>query len=175
MPQQSNQSTEAHSTDDIYLELRPSLLKKPGNWVIIFLSLILALYLYFFYIPLSGDSAEAMIKDYGHYIFFSLSFYMTFDKIWDKYTTKYYINNREIRIRTGFITREADSCRPEDILAIKLVQPFMERIVGVGHLEIATSGTDEAEIIFYGLKDPVTFRNVIHDLIKRNRDKHSSQ
>lgn len=174
MPQQSKDHPETHSPDDIYLVLRPSLLKKPGNWVIIFLSLILALYLYFFYIPLPGDSSEAMIKDYAHYIFFSLSFYMTFDKIWDKYTTKYYINNREVRIRTGFITREADSCRPEDILSIKLVQPFMERVVGVGHLEIATSGTDEAEIIFYGLKDPVTFRNVIHDLIKRNRGNHSS-
>ena len=166
MPDNQSQN---RAIDDIYIELRPSLLKKPHNWIIIALALATSYYLKFMFNMDIDEFSNELLTYYGSGIFFIMGIYMILDKIWDKYTTKYYINNREIRCRSGFIIREADSCLPSDILSLRLEQTFLERMVDIGHIEIATAGTDDKEIILYGLKDPITYRNLIHDLTTHNR------
>lgn len=144
------------------LEIRPSLLKKPKNWFLIFGFLSLAVFLKVFYEPEHNSLGDEIINTYGWIVAIILGCYMILDKFYDKYTTKYYISESEVRVRYGFISMKATSITPQKINTIHLEQSILERIVGVGHLHIKSQG-DEPEIIIYGIRDPVSIRSFIEN------------
>lgn len=51
----------------------------------------------------------------------------------------------------------------EKIQNIEVEQSFIENIFGIGTLKFDTSGTDEIELSFYGVKDPYSIEKIIRE------------
>lgn len=52
---------------------------------------------------------------------------------------------------------------------LEVTQSFVERLFGVGDMHFDTSGSDKAEIVFRGVKDPYKLEHIIREEMKKDR------
>ncbi len=50
-------------------------------------------------------------------------------------------------------------------------QGLLERILGVGSVSVASAGTGEVDVTFFGLKNPTTIRDLVRK-VKEDSDSH---
>lgn len=71
----------------------------------------------------------------------------------------------QIYLEEGLLSKSRSEIDCDSVRTVKVYQSFMNRILGVGSIEIYTAG-DQPEMLVKGLPNP----NEIRDVIKGNKD-----
>jgi len=71
------------------------------------------------------------------------------------------ITNKRTIERRGLLSKSTDEVLHDHVRNIKVDQSFYERVVKIGQIGIASSGSDQTEIIMEDLPDPHRIREVI--------------
>jgi uncharacterized membrane protein YdbT with pleckstrin-like domain len=80
-------------------------------------------------------------------------------------SSKLTVQDNDILYETGLLSKERSEVNISGVRTIKVKQSFLNRIFGVGTVEIYTAG-DAPEIVAHGLPDP----NKIRELIKARQN-----
>ncbi len=78
------------------------------------------------------------------------------------------VTNKRVMSKWGIISRKTNEVTIADIRNINMSQGILERLFGLGSIEIGSAGTAGIEVKFAGVSDPV----VIRDLVRNLKDKH---
>ncbi len=70
----------------------------------------------------------------------------------------YTITDRRIVERQGILRRDERSAHIDRVQNVNVRQGVVERIFGVGTVEVETAGNDEADIYMRGVADPIGIR-----------------
>ncbi len=70
----------------------------------------------------------------------------------------YTITDRRIVERQGILRRDERSAHIDRVQNVNVRQGVIERIFGVGTVEVETAGNDEADIYMRGVADPIGIR-----------------
>jgi len=73
--------------------------------------------------------------------------------------TIFTVDEQEVRLETGILNKEHSEISKSSIRTVKVRQSLLERMFGVGTVEIFTAG-DQPEIVVKGLPDPHRIREL---------------
>lgn len=79
---------------------------------------------------------------------------------WTRKTTRYLITNRRISVEAGIFTRSSRELRISDIRTIGARQ----NIFGYGQVDFSTAARDEAEVVFWAVRQPGHVRDLVKGL-----------
>ena len=85
--------------------------------------------------------------------------------------TVYEVTDQRIKLKTGILNQEIDECELYRVRDYKVVKPFIQRIFGLGNIELVTSDRSNSSINLNGIKDPENLYNLIRDNVEKNRKK----
>ncbi len=85
------------------------------------------------------------------------------------YGTALFIDGRGLTFKKGIITRDVTNVRFDEIRTIGLRQGIFDRLLNIGTLEFASSGTDDVDIRFTNMANPTGVKAEIEDIIERYR------
>ncbi len=74
------------------------------------------------------------------------------------------IDDEHLRLHYGLLSRRRKSVPIRDIRAIELYQPWGDRVFSVGTLAFFTTSGGEADIVFWGIRQPFEWRERIQRL-----------
>lgn len=79
----------------------------------------------------------------------------------------YVVTTRRIRIRRGLLSRHEQSTMVEKVQNINMSQSLLERVVGVGDIDLDTAGADanQADFVFRGIANP----RAVVQILEKNR------
>jgi membrane protein YdbS with pleckstrin-like domain len=80
------------------------------------------------------------------------------------------VDNHGVTLKKGIITRDETHVRFNEIRTIGLRQGILDRLLGIGILEFASSGTDGVDIRFFNLANPVRIKSEIEAIIHRQNN-----
>ena len=114
----------------------------------------------------------------GHFIFgvlllplFGFGLLFILYALLDRNTKLYTLTNKRVMSKAGIISRQIHEVGVKDIRNINVKQGILERLFGLGTVEIASAGTAGIEVKFIGIRDPMRAR----DLIRREKDEADSR
>ena len=70
-----------------------------------------------------------------------------------------------IESRRGLIAREVRSVRVEDVRSINVKQSILQRLLSLGDIEFSSAASDEAEVVFEGISNPIKVKNEIQGMM----------
>jgi membrane protein YdbS with pleckstrin-like domain len=85
------------------------------------------------------------------------------------YGTALVVDERGVTLKKGIITRDETNIRFNEIRTIGLKQGVLDRLLGIGMLEFASSGTDDMDIRFFNIPNPRGVKAEIEAIIKQYR------
>ncbi len=85
------------------------------------------------------------------------------------YGTALFIDGRGLTFKKGIVTRDVTNVRFDEIRTIGLRQGIFDRLLNIGTLEFASSGTDDVDIRFINMANPAGVKAEIEDIIERYR------
>lgn len=107
----------------------------------------------------------------GHYIlgtplllFFFVGLIPIIYAILDQRTKRFTITNRKITSTEGIIARNVHEVTIKDIRNINFKQNIIERLVGLGSIEVGTAGTAGIEVRFIGIPESQKVKDMISRL-----------
>jgi membrane protein YdbS with pleckstrin-like domain/DNA-directed RNA polymerase subunit RPC12/RpoP len=113
-----------------------------------------------------------------HFIFgialifpFGLGLVFIIYAVLDRNTKVFVLTNKRVTAKTGIIARNVHEVGIRDIRSINVKQGIIERLFGLGAVEIASAGTAGVEVRFSGIKNPITIR----DMVRRQKDEAESE
>ena len=71
------------------------------------------------------------------------------------------ITNKRTELRTGLLAKNTIELRHKDVRSVVVRQSFVQRILGVGILELSSAAEDDFEIAVSGLRDPQRVAEII--------------
>jgi uncharacterized membrane protein YdbT with pleckstrin-like domain len=143
---------------------RPSIFRKPGLFFGAIILISGGIYTHYM-MDISWDpEILGVIKDYVSLGLLGWGVFNVLQMIYNKYKVLYILNMNEMRERVGILSRDANSIAPQEITNINVKQTLSEKIFNIGRIDIASSGTDEAEITMTGIKSPVKVREQIQQM-----------
>lgn len=83
--------------------------------------------------------------------------------VFKRFSWKFSIDGNRVSRRHGIISRNQQSIRINDLRSVELDQSIFQRIFGVGDLLFYSAGSDHAEVKFFGIKDPVGWRDNVYN------------
>lgn len=95
-----------------------------------------------------------------------LSAYFVLKALLVKYMQRYFIGPKGIEARLGIISIAETRIEYIHIRGVILKQSIIERLLGYGSIEVATSGTDGSEIKFTDIADPSQIQNILKTRLK---------
>ncbi len=95
-----------------------------------------------------------------------LNFYLLIKAVLVRYTHRYFIGPKGIEARLGIISIAETRIEYMHIRGVSLRQSIIERLLGYGSIEVATSGTDGSEIKFTDIADPSQIQNILKTRLK---------
>jgi len=97
-------------------------------------------------------------------VFISLSIVVY---VWfERSSHKLKITENKIIYEEGFFSKKIKEIKKTDIRSVEIDQSFIDRLLNIGTLKIATPATSGYEIIFYGLRNPASVKSKIEQLRK---------
>ncbi|HSK16361.1 MAG TPA: PH domain-containing protein [Gaiellaceae bacterium] len=81
---------------------------------------------------------------------------------------KYTVTERRVFVRHGLISVNEQTARLERVQDLTLRQSLLERLLGVGSLEIDTAGSEGGPLVFKALLNPAEAREVLDSAVHRN-------
>jgi len=83
----------------------------------------------------------------------------------DRLRRKYLVKpDGHVAVRYGIIAKETDEIRVQDIRLLGVNQSLVQRIFGLGDVEIATAGHGDVEILMQGIPDPEAVKEAVRKL-----------
>ena len=79
-------------------------------------------------------------------------------------SNRYILTNRRLRVNGGIFIQDTTEIALEDIEEIEANQGLTLRLMGAGHLLLHSRKPDQANIILYGLLDPMNFKKRLKKL-----------
>jgi uncharacterized membrane protein YdbT with pleckstrin-like domain len=73
-------------------------------------------------------------------------------------TTRYRLTNQRLTIESGLVSRRVDDVDLRSVQDVALAQSPLERILGVGRLEIVSSDPTRPRLVLSGISDPADVR-----------------
>ena len=74
--------------------------------------------------------------------------------------------NLRVMAKVGIISRKTHEVTIRDIRSINMKQSIIERIFGIGSVQVASAGTGSVEVEFKGIRNPVE----VKDHIRKTKD-----
>lgn len=81
--------------------------------------------------------------------------------ILDQKTRVYQLLNDRIEMTRGIIARQVVEIEIANIRTVAMEQSFLERIFGLGQVKVGSAGTNNYEIIFFGVRQPEDVKEMI--------------
>jgi len=82
------------------------------------------------------------------------------------YSHKYYIGPWGIEANTELISKDQRRIEYRHIRGVNLRQGIVERALGIGTLDIATSGAEESEVQFWGVSNPSKLLGILRERLR---------
>lgn len=106
----------------------------------------------------------------GHFIFgaillpfFGLGLIPLVYALLDRNTKTFTLTNKRVSTKVGIISRHIHEVSIRDVRNINVRQGIIERLFGLGTIEVGSAGTAGIEISFAGVKNPTTIRDKIRN------------
>ena len=77
--------------------------------------------------------------------------------------TRLTITDRRTTLRRGLLEKKTNEVRHSDIRNVQVTQGFVDRLFGVGTLELSSAGQSDVEIAVKGIPDPQDLAKLIRD------------
>jgi membrane protein YdbS with pleckstrin-like domain len=101
---------------------------------------------------------------------FGLGWLLIVYALLDRATRVYTLTSRRVTSRVGIISRTVHEVAITDIRNLNVKQGIVERLFGLGTVQIGSAGTAGIEVEFRGVSEPMRVR----DLIRREKDEADS-
>lgn len=95
-----------------------------------------------------------------------ISLYWVMKAVLVKYTHRYFIGPKGVEARLGLIAIAEMRIEYTHIRGVFLNQSIIERLLGYGSVEVATSGTDGSEIKFMNIAIPSKIQSILKTRLK---------
>lgn len=89
-----------------------------------------------------------------------------FQAIYSLYSRSYFIGPKGVEATLGIISKDQTRIEFQHIRGVKLSQGILERLIGYGTIEVATSGSDGSEIRFRAIARPNKILAVLKERVK---------
>jgi membrane protein YdbS with pleckstrin-like domain len=84
---------------------------------------------------------------------------------WRYYSRKYTITTRRVMLETGIFVKSSNQLRIGDIRSINVTKAGLAGFLfGIGTVELSSAATDDAEVVFEGIRDADTIRDTVSGL-----------
>jgi uncharacterized membrane protein YdbT with pleckstrin-like domain len=98
-----------------------------------------------------------------------IPFAIVFIRIFDTRFINYTLTNERLIIKKGILTRTTDEIELYRVKDIRLVEPFLQRLVGLSVIEITSSDRSNPNISLAGIKNGGELRNTLRHQVERLR------
>ena len=112
-----------------------------------------------------------------HFIFgicllplFGLGLLFILYAVLDRNTKVFTLTNKRVMSKAGIISRQVHEVGIRDVRNLNVKQGILERLFGLGTVEVGSAGTAGIEVKFAGVSGPIRVR----DLIRRQKDEADS-
>lgn len=99
----------------------------------------------------------------------SIPFSIVFLRIFDTRFINYTLTSERLIIKKGMLTRTTDEIELYRVKDIRLVEPFLQRLVGLSVLEITSSDRSNPNIHLAGIRNGDELRNNMRNQVERLR------
>ncbi|MFH7319281.1 PH domain-containing protein [Desulfurivibrio sp. D14AmB] len=89
--------------------------------------------------------------------------------IYHRLAYRYIVDRDNVAVRSGIIARKVLSIRHRHIRSIEVRQSIMERLLGVGNVEMASAATGDTEVKFRWVASPTRIKEEIEKWIQSNQ------
>lgn len=96
-------------------------------------------------------------------IFIGLGLMPLIYSILDRNTRTYILTNKRVYTKAGIISQHTHEVSIRDVRNLNVRQGVVERLLGLGTIEIGSAGTAGIEITFRGVKNPTSIRDKIRN------------
>ncbi len=87
---------------------------------------------------------------------------------WIRYRyTRYHVEGRGVVVTAGWLTRRRVETTYDKVTDVTVYQGLLARMLGYGNITINTAGSNQAPVVFQGLKDPEGVKAIIDDARRR--------
>ncbi|HEV8344041.1 MAG TPA: PH domain-containing protein [Candidatus Binatia bacterium] len=83
---------------------------------------------------------------------------------WSKFSNRFTVSDSSVSATYGLLSQETHEIDVQDIQDLVLRQSLMGRIFNYGTIEFSSAGRDAAEVIFAGVPDPKSVKQLVSDL-----------
>ncbi|MFK7984963.1 MAG: PH domain-containing protein [Sandaracinaceae bacterium] len=77
--------------------------------------------------------------------------------------TRIVVSNRRTTLREGILDRRTNEVRHSDVRNVRVEQTLVQRMFGVGKIEISSAGQSDVEIALKGIPDPQHVADMIRE------------
>lgn len=142
-------------------EGHPSVLYYLGDWIGGFLFVVLGL------VPpsLPPYSQFAFMSPYSLFLA-GIGLWIIVYSILDQKTRVFTHTTRKVMTKVGIVSRKTHEVAIRDIKSINMNQGILERIFGLGSIQIGSAGTGGVDVEFKGITNPA----IIRDEIRKTKD-----
>ncbi len=98
-----------------------------------------------------------------------IPFTIVFISIFDTRFINYTLTSERLIIKKGMFTRTTDEIELYRIKDIRLVEPFLQRLVGLSVIQITSSDRSNPNLSLAGIKDGGNLRNTMRNQVERLR------
>jgi uncharacterized membrane protein YdbT with pleckstrin-like domain len=92
--------------------------------------------------------------------------------LWSRYRWLFFIGPYGVESSRGIIGRDERRAEYNHISYVGFSQSFLQRLFGIGNIMIGTSANHQPELVFYGIRRPKYYKQIIQD---RMREKPRDQ
>ncbi len=82
------------------------------------------------------------------------------------YSHRYFIGPRGIEENEGLVSKDQSRIEFKHIRGVNLRQSVFERLLGIGTIDVATSGGENSEVRFVGIANPKRILNILRERLK---------
>jgi uncharacterized membrane protein YdbT with pleckstrin-like domain len=101
---------------------------------------------------------------YGEIASGALCVYLVALIVYRRYFWRYTIDDENIESRRGLIARKVQSIRIRDLRNINVSQTVAQRLLGVGDVEFSSAAGGDVEVVFFGVTDPLSVKELAQRL-----------
>ena len=83
--------------------------------------------------------------------------------------TTYTLTSEKLLVDTGILARKQEEVRLYRIVDFTVKQKFLQRIFGVGDIEVSSSDNSQEDFTLAGVKNPYKIKDLISDMVEKER------
>jgi uncharacterized membrane protein YdbT with pleckstrin-like domain len=130
-----------------------------GRWLLILL-LLLGLAATFFVAPFAQVSKPWLVR--GIIAGLALIIFLAIQL--DRSRRRYTVTNKRIIVDFGFVDRQSNEIRLQDVRSINLVRSGFVGLFGIGRVEFSSAARDDADVIFWNTPDAEQVRDLVRSV-----------